>query len=740
MVAAVAYNLWALRSQRLVVSYPNDSQTHLQMVQMARYFLARGELPFGHWYPNLSLGSPFFVQYQSASAVLTGIVSLAFGATQTYAWSLYLLLALWPLCIYWSARLLGLDRWQAGVAAAISPLLHTVTGRGFEPGAYTWLGWGLWSELWAMWSLPLAWGFTWRFVSQRRQLLGAVIALSATIAFHFLMAYLAGVIVVVVVLVRPRELLQRFSRAALVVGCAALATLWVTVPLALDAKWTALNEFQVGTWIDDSYGARRILSWLAHGQLYDAGRVPVITVLVAVGLVVAAVRWRTDERARVLASVWVLSLLLYFGRPTFGALFNLLPGNRDLLFQRFVAGVSLAGIFLAAYGTVEASRSALAWVRRRFSVARPTTRRAAWLAAGLSAVAIVGLLAPAWTQMWGLDQRNNEFIAGQRSVDAGTGRDIDALLAIANRLGGGRIYAGAPNNWGRRFLVGQVPAYIYMEREDVEEVGFTLRTFSLTTDTEVYFEPTNLADYDAFGVRYLLLPRGDRTPIAAHLLSVSGPYTLWTVASPGYVQVVDTVGAIAANASDLGTVMQPFVDSSLPARGTYLSVAFAGGAPAPPTLQPGEKVPSSPAGSVLEEHDDLAQGRVVATVLAHRRSVVLLKCSFDPGWSVTVDGAAVQPEMVAPALVGVPVGPGVHHVVFQYEGFSEYPLLLGIAAVTLLAVGLGASPWRRLHRRISGSRADVADDHRHAAPGSPAPKVPPAPRQEVPGRSIHDGP
>jgi hypothetical protein len=707
VVAAVGFNLWALRAQRLVVSYPNDSQTHLQMVQMAHYFLARGELPFDHWYPDLSLGSPFFVQYQSASAVLTGLVSLVFGATQTYAWSLYLLLALWPLCIYWSGRLLGWDRWEAGVAAAISPLLHSVTGHGFEPGAYTWLGWGLWSELWAMWSLPLAWGFTWRFVSQRRYLFGAVATLAATIAFHYLMAYLAGAIVIIVVLARPNDLLKRLGRGAIVAGCAVLATLWITIPLVVDAKWTALNEFQVGTSIDNSYGAGQILSWLVHGQLYDAGRFPIVTILVALGLVVSVLRWRTDERSRVLVLVWAASMVLYFGRTTFGSLFNLLPGNKELLFQRFIAGVSLTGIFLAAVGTVEASRATRDWIRRRGFELRPNTRLRASLAAGVTALAALGLLAPAWTQTWSRDQRNNSYIAYQRTVDSSSGKAADALLAMANLLGGGRIYAGAPNNFGRQFLVGWVPTYIYMERDDVDEVGFTLRTFSLMSDPEVYFEPSNPADFDAFGVRYLLLPRGDRPPVAAQVLAERGRFALWTVGSRGYVQVVDTVGSIAGNENDLGTQMRSFVESSLPAHGIYLSVAYAGQSPAPPTLRPGEKIPKAPPGVVLSEHDDLLQGRVTTVVLARRRAVALLKCSFDPGWTVAVDGVAVTPEVIAPALVGVPIGPGVHRIVFQYRGFSEYPLLFGIGGATLAAVALGASRWRRIVQRIT-KRAVVA--------------------------------
>ena len=86
---------------------------------------------------------------------------------------------------------------------------------------------------------------------------------------------------------------------------------------------------------------------------------------------------------------------------------------------------------------------------------------------------------------------------------------------------------------------------------------------------------------------------------------------------------------------------------------------------------------------------------MASTVLANRTAVVLLSSSFDPGWSATVDGESVTPEMIAPALVGVTVAPGVHHVVFQYHGYGSYPLLFVIALLTLAAAAVGPTLWRR---------------------------------------------
>ena len=120
----------------------------------------------------------------------------------------------------------------------------------------------------------------------------------------------------------------------------------------MHSKWLAVNQFQVGTTINDSYGARQVLRWLFTGQIYDWKRLPIVTVFVGIGLVVCVMRWGYDERGRGLVGAWLLSLFLFFGRPTLGPLLNLLPGNQSLLLQRYIMGVHLAGLVLAGVGMV----------------------------------------------------------------------------------------------------------------------------------------------------------------------------------------------------------------------------------------------------------------------------------------------------------------------------------------------------------------------------------------------------
>ena len=66
------------------------------------------------------------------------------------------------------------DSSSAAVAAAmLSPFVSSPTGVGYEQISYLWSGYGLYSQLFAMWTLPFAWAFSWRAVEERRFVLPA---------------------------------------------------------------------------------------------------------------------------------------------------------------------------------------------------------------------------------------------------------------------------------------------------------------------------------------------------------------------------------------------------------------------------------------------------------------------------------------------------------------------------------------------------------------------------------------
>ena len=251
------------------------------------------------------------------------------------------------------------------------------------------------------------------------------------------------------------------------------------------------------------------------------------------------------------------------------------------------------------------------------------------------------LLTPAWYQIGSLDRANAAGIGTQRAVDGRAGAQVDDLVQRAEALGGGRIYAGMPSNWGARFMVGRIPVFKYLENIDANEVGYTLRTASLMTNAESKLR-ADPQEYALFGIRYLLVPANTPAPPGASFVERRGDYALWELPGDTYVQVVETVGVVRENRGDIGENAASFMRSTLLAHGDYQAVDFAGaGASA---ASSGQGSAPAMAGTLVSEKVDLTRGYVRATIRASRPAVVLLHASFDPGWKVTVDGTAQPAE------------------------------------------------------------------------------------------------
>src|SRR6201994_2303486 len=264
VAAAVGWNLVSLRALTLRVAYLNDSSLHEQMVRFATAQLSAGHLPLTSWFPFLGEGSPQFLHYQSLPALLTGALGLLTGPDVAFRWSVYLLLSLWPISVYVSARAFGASRPAAAAAAAMAPFLVSVPGVGYDQHAYVWTGFGVWTQLWAMWTLPLAWGFSWRAIRDGRGYLRAVLLTALTVALHFETGYLALSVLLVWPLVAGRPLLPRLRRAAIILGGSLLAAAWVIVPLVAERPWASVNEPLQGTGLVNGYGARQVVEWLGN--------------------------------------------------------------------------------------------------------------------------------------------------------------------------------------------------------------------------------------------------------------------------------------------------------------------------------------------------------------------------------------------------------------------------------------------------------------------------------------------
>ena len=153
------------------------------------------------------------------------------------------------------------------------------------------------------------------------------------------------------------------------------------------------------------------------------------------------------------------------------------------------------------------------------------------------------------------------------------------------RRGGGRVYAGMPSNWGADFTVGAVPVFKYLESRDVDEVGYTLRTASLMTDPEYFFDENDPSDYQLFGIHYLILPSGYRPPVPARPRAARPARTrCGRPATGGYVHVGTDRRRARGEPNDIGVRSIPLLHSRL---------AQAGRLP-PSRVRPGRRLRDAP--------------------------------------------------------------------------------------------------------------------------------------------------
>jgi hypothetical protein len=583
-------------------------------------------------------------------------------------------------------------------------MLTSASSYGFEQGSYTWYGYGLWAQLWGMWLLPIALGFTWRAVTGKGQYALAALTVALTIASHLVLGYFAALAIGVFAIVTPRQIVAYVGRAIVVAVGAVLAGAWIVVPLIQDAPWHPISEFGRGNTFEQGFGAAQVFKWLVAGSLYDNTRLPVVTVLVGVGLIVCLLRFWRDERARAIVALWLLSLALMSGSATFGLVLRFFPGSANMPWHRFIAGVHMAGVVLAGIGIAWLGRQLIGWGRRFTPQVRPQ------LAVAAAMVLAVVALFPGWTQEAAGDQMSAKARSTELLYEAGDGADLQVLIDDVKALGGGRTYAGSRWSWGQDYRVGYTPVYTILSNEDIDAVGLKLRVSSLMTEIEMLFDEKNPAHYDLFNVRYLILPADVPPPVKATPIAQQGRHKLWRVDTSGYLEVVDTVWPpIVEERSNVASRNLGFLGSDQLKQLQYPTVAFGGGEAAGPSLPAGVTV-SGPAGQVVAESTSPADGFFRAEVLANRQSFVLLKVSYDPRWRVTVDGRNAPNDMVAPALMGTTVGPGRHTITFQYVSDPEYPLLLGAGALALVGLAIGPrrlpglialllGDWRRRRRR-----------------------------------------
>lgn len=709
LLLPVAYVAWTTRVDLLIRYRPNDLVVHRAFVAWARLRIAEGRLPFDGWFPYLSGGSPVFHQYQSLGHQVLAFIEYITGTHDTAGFSSWLLLSLWPLCIYLAMRILGTTPWESTLVGIVSVLPVAVPGLGYELRSY--LEQGVWSQLLGMWLLPLALAVAFRAVSEGRWYGRSLVLCALCVSVHFPTGFLLLAVLGLMALLRPSDIRRRLPRVVGIGTGSLLMASFAIVPLMEDQRFLGVSEEVKGSYLADSYGGRQVLSWLTRGAIFDAGRAPVLSVLVLVGLAVALLEARHSERHRFILLLGATSMLLFSGRSVIGPVLRWIPGAADLQLNRYLIGVHLAGVLLAA--------SALYTLGALVRPLLETVVRGHWLRVSAVAVMLAGLLViPVRERAVWLYRRME---GGQEviQVEGRTAPKVETMIDAAQSAGPGRFYGGSLSNedlpntsrlLSQTVIVGISSAYTVFPVIPVDSIGLSTRTVTLVSDVERRFDESNPSDYRLWNVRYLLLPKPLPPQVPTQLVATNDWVALYTVdgVDGNYLSVADTVKpAVSFDRLDIGRRNDGFLASDDISENRRPVVAFDGEPAATPTLKPGAD-PSGPPGQVRHERQDLEDGLFVGDVTMARRAAVVLSAGYHPRMEAFVDGHNVKTEMVAPGFAAVTVPRGRHRVEFHYRSYQYY-WVWGLVALVTLGLAWWASRRAERGREASGAGDPVSD-------------------------------
>ncbi len=663
LLAAVAVAVGVAPEVLLDAPDLNDSAYHVALASRADEAWQRGDSPIDFWYPDVALGFPLLRHYQHLPHVALATAHHLTGGTVSIATlqrlTLGLLLALFPLSVFISFRRIGLAPLVAGCAALAAPLISTphLYGLGFE--SYLWGGSGLYAQLVAAALAPLALAEAYRAVSTGRGMSVAAVLIAATFISQLVYGYMVALSIPAFAILAPQRR-WRAARVAVLLSTAFLVGSYFFVPALSGAEFANHSVWEKQEkW--DSLGAPAVLLHLVTGRLFDYGRLPALSILVAVGLVYIV--WRGDAKQRLLAGLFFAWLLLYFGRPTWGRLIDLLPLAQDIPLHRFIGAVHLFGLVLIGAG--------LARLLRGIGLFQGRWRTAAAIGALTLLIA-----APGYERMSYL---RNSFGWKQRAAAAlAASPHVAQLMQQLKALPDGRAYVGMPRREAEYLRIDAIPLTALCLLHGIDTLGFLWIPITFAGDVQVWFDPANELYCRTFGVRYLVYDQHAQPPPFAELRHSIGRYRVYEVADVSYFGVAQVPFAVPCTKRSVYNIGYAWLRTTLPGWQIYPALAIDGRAPADVPLRP-----LNP--NVLMSELRAAAAPAAAATTLHQLSLwecevdvarpmtVIRRCGYHPGLRATVDGVPSTVYPVVPGFAATDVPAGRHRVVFSYEPARHWP-------------------------------------------------------------------
>jgi hypothetical protein len=683
LALALLFNAILLAPEARIERVPvNDLPFQIAASQRLGESIAHGAPFLDPWLSQWSLGFPLWRIYQPlphlvAAAVIALCRPFA-SPSSSFATFYYLLLVLLPASCYLGARLMGLNPLAAGLASILilMPNEGGDFGRyGLSYGAYVWRGSGLYTELFAIELMLPTLGLVACAIDSGRRQAGAALGLAVTALSHIFFGYIAFVSTAIWAFAGPSEnRSRRIARAAMIVACAMLLLAWFLIPMMLAGGEVNRSRWDPG-YKFDSYGAPIILRELFSGRLLDFGRAPLLTLMVALGSLIAAVNLKDSlaRRLLVLTAVW---LALFFGRETWGQLLVLVGIPSQFHLHRLEAAFELFAVLLAAWGL---ERVIAAAIRAPSLVT---------IGAGAIVGAAIILLALDRIEFLRLNTTWGEANLAAFQRERG---DLDAALADVRAIldqRPGRVSAGKAAEWGATFKIGEAHVYSFLSRDGFDEASYLYHTISLTSDYMVLRNENDPAQEDFFAVRAVLAPVILKLPPYFQKRAVHGRIAVYEASPEGYFSLVDIGASYDGPPATWYDPISTWLPSSMLRAGEVIALD-SGPLPRVPAITRWQALPDpnpqflTPRGRVLTESKVTEAYR--ATIDVQRPCYAYIKITYFPRLVATLDGKREPLIRVFPDFGAIPLNPGHHEVEVSYRPgpLKPFLFLFGLALFVL---------------------------------------------------------
>ena len=749
LLCAVLWNLWVFRLEPSARTDPNDNTFQFALVErtnqiwdyadtvctgITKQFCALSYLT-DHWVPNWAEGYnlPYYYSHLPQVAITASWRFIAYFNTQYtlfthYHGVIYLLLSLFPLTVFLAVRIIGLSFITAGLTSLIASHLSTDGLYGLDPSSFLWRGFGLSSQLFAMIWLPLviahAYIYVVRDTDKKTSIttaLPTILFLALTTAGHLgigIITFLSiGILAVCPYIgaiamkqwtrATARSIPNTLAKITLVFGTVGLLLGYWIIPVLTDSAYHNISVWD-GIWKFDSFGYREVLANFINGNVFDFGRMPILSILVLIGLFASI-----SSQYFSLGILFAFWMLMYFGRTTWGGLFNLIPGMSEFHLSRFIVGVHIAGIFLISLS--------IDWIIKTVSSFAPSPRRAiaAYVSYAVIGIVCIYVVIPQTIRYAAhndalIRRGNTNAIRDEKDV-----QDLFSTLHTAMASRPGRVFAGRGGSWGKNFRIAETPMYMHLSTYGIPVVLWLPETWSPNSDTEQYFSEVNPAHYTLYNVRFVVTPTDlskDQIQPFWKLLKAGKTWKLYEVIpekntpSMGYITTGVRPAIVSSDKQDYRSVVRLWMHSDFPKERIYPELTFDPNYPKTTGLPnfrmldestylvPDKSIhnlfaevpryisPSTDMPVVVSQSgkNDMTFKATVEVKTTCTECLVILKQTFHPSWRVTIDGKPANAFAVFPFFTAVKLEtPGTHDIVFSYRPSEVKQLLLLVSLFTV---------------------------------------------------------